>query len=518
MFETLTDRLSNSLHKLSGSSQLTEDNIKDTLREVRMALLEADVALPVARDFVKKVKSEALGQEVLKQLSPGQAFVKIVNDELTEMMGSENQELLLSSKPPVVMLMAGLQGAGKTTTTGKLAKFLQERKKKKVMVVSADVYRPAAIKQLEKVASDVGAMFVPSSTDEAPIDIANRAIEQAKIQFADVLIVDTAGRLAIDEAMMTEIKELTAAINPSETLFVVDSMTGQDAANTAKAFNDALPLTGVILTKTDGDARGGAALSVRAITGKPIKFLGRGEKLDALEPFHPERIAQRILGMGDVLSLVEEVERKIDKEETERMAKKLQKGGSFNFEDLLMQFKQMQNLGGMAGFMDKLPGMNGAAVQEAMAQANPEKQMKSMEAIIQSMTVKERRNPKLLNPSRRRRIAAGSGTSMQDVNRLIKQQQQMAKMMKKLSNPAGMGKMMKAMQSMAGGSGLGKSMGPLFGNDVSDTPQNYSGKGMGGNMNAGQMPNFNQMPDLSKMGGLPGMGGFGKKKKLKKKK
>ena len=312
MFDTLTDRLTQSLRNVTGTGQLNEDNIKDTLREVRMALLEADVALPVTREFIEKVKTEALGQEVLKQLSPGQAFVKIVYDQLTEMMGEANQSLNLSAKPPVVILLAGLQGAGKTTTAGKLARFLKERQKKKVVTVSADVYRPAAIEQLRSVSHDVGVDFIPSTADEKPIDIALRAIEQAKIKFADVLIVDTAGRLHIDESMMDEIKALHAAINPTETLFVVDAMTGQDAANTAKAFNDALPLTGVILTKTDGDARGGAALSVRAITGKPIKFLGMGEKLDALEPFHPERIAQRILGMGDVLSLVEEVERKID--------------------------------------------------------------------------------------------------------------------------------------------------------------------------------------------------------------
>ncbi len=310
MFDTLTERLSSSLRNIAGTGQLTEDNIKDTLREVRMALLEADVALPVTRDFVKRVKEQALGAEVLKELAPGQAFVKIVHDELTEMMGSANQQLEMTGKPPVVYLLAGLQGAGKTTTAGKLAKYLQERHKKKVMLVSADVYRPAAIKQLEQVAGQVNAKFVNSSADENPIDIAMRAIEEAKIQYQDILIIDTAGRLAIDEAMMAEIKALTAAVNPSETLFVVDAMTGQDAANTAKAFDDALPLTGVILTKTDGDARGGAALSVRAITGKPIKFLGRGEKLDALELFHPDRIAQRILGMGDVLSLVEEVEQK----------------------------------------------------------------------------------------------------------------------------------------------------------------------------------------------------------------
>ncbi|MGM7339516.1 signal recognition particle protein, partial [Acinetobacter baumannii] len=360
MFDTLTERLTQSLRNVTGSGQLTEDNIKDTLREVRMALLEADVALPVTREFIAKVKEEALGQEVMTQLSPGQAFVKIVYDELTKMMGEANETLDLSAKPPVVVLLAGLQGAGKTTTAAKLARFLKERQKKKVMTVSADVYRPAAIKQLETVSAEVGAGFIPSDPSEKPIDIVNRAIEQAKIQFADVLIVDTAGRLHVDEDMMDEIKELHAAVKPTETLFVVDAMTGQDAANTAKAFNDALALTGVILTKTDGDARGGAALSVRAITGKPIKFLGMGEKLDALEPFHPDRVAQRILGMGDVLSLVEEVERKIDKEKAEKMAKKLQKGGRFNFEDMLMQFEQMKKMGGMMGFLDKLPGMSSA--------------------------------------------------------------------------------------------------------------------------------------------------------------
>ncbi|AXI03151.1 signal recognition particle protein [Aquirhabdus parva] len=455
MFDTLTDRLTQSLRNISGSGQLTEDNIKDTLREVRMALLEADVALAVTREFIEKVKVEALGQEVLKQLSPGQAFVKIVFDQLTLMMGSANESLDLRAKPPVVILLAGLQGAGKTTTAGKLARFLKERQKKKVMTVSADVYRPAAIEQLRSVSADVGALFVPSSSDEKPLAIVQRAIEQAKIQFADVLIVDTAGRLHVDESMMDEIKALHAAINPTETLFVVDSMTGQDAANTAKAFNDALPLTGVILTKTDGDARGGAALSVRAITGKPIKFLGMGEKLDALEPFHPERVAQRILGMGDVLSLVEEVERNIDKEKAEKMAKKLQKGGKFNLEDMMLQFEQMRSMGGMAGFLDKLPGMGGSGMQQALDQAKPEVAMKGMEAIIQSMTIKERRNPELINASRKRRIAAGCGKEIQDVNRLLKQHEQMAKMMKKLANPAGMMKMMKAMKNMGGGGGFG---------------------------------------------------------------
>ncbi|MDO4449493.1 MAG: signal recognition particle protein [Moraxella sp.] len=460
MFDTLTERLSGSLHKLAGQSTLTEDNIKDTLREVRMALLEADVALPVARDFVAKVKAQALGQEVLKELAPGQAFVKIVYDELTEMMGSANQALEMTGKPPVVYLLAGLQGAGKTTTAGKLAKFLQDKQGKKVMLVSADVYRPAAINQLEFVASQVGAMFVPSSVDEKPIDIANRAIEQAKIQFADILIIDTAGRLAIDEEMMTEIKELTEAVNPTETLFVVDSMTGQDAANTAKAFNDALPLTGVILTKTDGDARGGAALSVRVITGKPIKFLGRGEKLEALELFHPERIAQRILGMGDVLSLVEEVENKIDREQAERMAQKIQKGGEFDLDDLLTQFQQMKNMGGMAGFLDKMPGMSGANIQEALAQAKPEEKVKQMEALIHSMTPFERQNPDKITPSRKRRIAAGSGKQIQDVNALLKQHKQMAKMMKMISRPDGIEKMMRAVQGLTKGMSGG---GPLFG-------------------------------------------------------
>lgn len=471
MFDTLTERLTQSLKHVTGSGQLTEDNIKDTLREVRMALLEADVALPVARDFIAQVKEQALGQEVLTQLSPGQAFVKIVYDELTKMMGEANETLDLNAKPPVVILLAGLQGAGKTTTAGKLATFLKERQKKKVAMVSADVYRPAAIKQLQTVAGDVGAIFIESNVDEKPVDIALRAIETAKIQFADVLIVDTAGRLHIDEDMMDEIKAVHQAIQPTETLFVVDSMTGQDAANTAKAFNDALPLTGVILTKTDGDARGGAALSVRAITGKPIKFLGIGEKLDALEPFHPERVAQRILGMGDVLSLVEEVERSVDKENAKKMAQKLQKGGEFTFEDMLMQFEQMNRMGGMMGFLDKLPGMNTAGMREAVEQANPEKHIEKMKAIIFSMTLKERRNPDLINASRKKRIAKGCGMEVADVNKLLKQHEQMAKMMKKLANPAGISKMLRSLGNLqrqfSGGMG-----GPLFGNPNASNDQN----------------------------------------------
>lgn len=478
MFDNLTDRLSHSLRNVTGSGRLTEDNIKDTLREVRMALLEADVALPVVKDFIDRIREQALGQEVMQALSPGQAFVKIVHDELVRTMGDANESLNLATTPPAVILMAGLQGAGKTTTVGKLAKYLQEREKKKVLVVSADVYRPAAIKQLEMVAADVGAIFFPSTPDQHPNDIARGAIAEGKLKFADVVIIDTAGRLHIDEEMMGEIKSLHAAINPVETLFVVDAMTGQDAANTAKAFNDALPLTGVILTKTDGDARGGAALSVRMITGKPIKFLGIGEKSDALEPFHPDRVASRILGMGDVLSLVEEVERKIDKEKAEKLAKKLQKGKGFDLQDLLEQFQQMRNLGGMGGLLDKLPGMNSAQIQQAMAGGAPEKEMKKMEAIILSMTPVERHKPDVINGSRKRRIATGSGTQIQDVNRVLKQHAQMEKMMKKLSSPSGMMKMMRGMKGMMGQGGGGM-------------PPGMGGPGgMGG------------------MGGLPGPGGL----------
>lgn len=465
MFDNLTERLTLSLKSVTGGGRLTEDNIKDTLREVRMALLEADVALPVVKEFVERIKEKALGQEVMKALSPGQAFVKIVHDELVELMGSANESLSLAVAPPAVILMAGLQGAGKTTTVAKLARYLKEREKKKVLVASADIYRPAAIKQLETVAAEVGAIFYPSTVNDDPIDIAKGAIADAKLKFADVVIIDTAGRLHIDEDMMGEIKRLHAAINPAETLFVVDAMTGQDAANTAKAFNEALPLTGVILTKTDGDARGGAALSVRQITGKPIKFLGIGEKTDALEPFYPDRIAQRILGMGDVLSLVEEVERKLDKEKADKLAKKLKKGKGFDLQDLLEQFQQMRNLGGMGGLIDKLPGMNSAEVQKAMAGGAPEKEMKRMEAIILSMTPAERRKPDLINGSRKRRIANGAGAQIQDVNRVLKQHAQMEKMMKKLASPGGMMKMMRGMKNAfpggmpAGGLGIDPSAG-----------------------------------------------------------
>ncbi len=458
MFENLTDRLSHSLKKVTGQAKLTEENIKGTLREVRMALLEADVALPVVKQFIAQVRKRAIGHEVMRSLSPGQEFIKIVNSELVAMMGESSQGLALNAQPPAVILMAGLQGAGKTTSVAKLARYLKEREKKKVMVVSVDVYRPAAIKQLETLAGEVEANFFPSFDNQNPIEIATAAIDEAKKTFADVLIVDTAGRLAVDEAMMSEIKALHQAITPIETLFVVDSMTGQDAANTAKAFDEALALTGVILTKTDGDARGGAALSVRSITGKPIKFMGVGEKVDALEPFHPDRVASRILGMGDVLSLIEEAERKLDKKKAEKLTKKIKKGKSFDLEDFRDQLMQMKNMGGVAGLMDKLPGM-GQMAQAAQQQVN-DKSLGQMEAIISSMTTKERKFPDVINNSRKRRIAQGSGTQIQDINRLLKQHKQMQKMMKKFTKKGGMANMMRGMQGMmppgGGGGPLGR--------------------------------------------------------------
>jgi signal recognition particle subunit SRP54 len=452
MFENLTDRLGQSLRNIRGKGRLTEDNIKDTLREVRMALLEADVALPVVREFVANVKQRAVGSEVSKSLSPGQVFVKIVQSELEAIMGEANEKLDLSAQPPAVVLMAGLQGAGKTTTVGKLAKLLHERERKKVMVVSADVYRPAAIKQLETLAADVGVTFFPSNVEQKPQDIVEAAIEQAKKGFFDVLLVDTAGRLHVDESMMQEIQALHASVKPVETLFVVDAMTGQDAANTAKAFDEALPLTGVVLTKADGDARGGAALSVRHITGKPIKFMGMGEKLDALEPFYPERIASRILGMGDVLSLIEEVERNVDKDKASKLANKVKKGKGFDLQDFKDQLEQMRGMGGMMSLLDKMPGMGQMA--QHVDEAAGDKTFKQMEAIINSMTKKERARPELIKGSRKRRIAAGSGTQIQDVNRLLKQFTQMQKMMKKMTG-GGMHKMMKKMKGMMPPGGMG---------------------------------------------------------------
>ena len=454
MFENLTERLSKSLRNISGRGRLTDENIKETLREVRMALLEADVALPVVKEFVNRVKERAVGQEVSKSLSPGQAFIKIVQAELVAVMGEANESLNLATQPPAVLLMAGLQGAGKTTSVAKLAKFLKERQKKKVLVVSADVYRPAAIKQLETLARDIGVEFFPSSTEQKPIAIAEAAITHARKQFFDVLIVDTAGRLHVDNEMMDEIKELHQAIRPIETLFVVDAMTGQDAANTAKAFSEALPLTGVILTKADGDARGGAALSVRHITGSPIKFIGIGEKTDALEPFHPERIASRILGMGDVLSLIEEMERKVDKDKAAKLAQKVQKGKGFDLEDFRDQLAQMRNMGGMMGMLDKLPGV--AGLSEELKGKVDDKLTHRMEAIISSMTPAERCNPDIIKGSRKRRIAAGSGVQIQDVNRLLKQFDQMQRMMKQISGKGGLRKLMSGMKGMMPPGGFGR--------------------------------------------------------------
>lgn len=452
MFENLTDRLSQTLRNISGRGRLTDDNIKDALRDVRMALLEADVALPVVRDFINQVKEKAVGQDVNKSLTPGQEFIKIVQNELTIAMGEVNSALDLATQPPAVMLMAGLQGAGKTTSVAKLAKFLKEKQKKKVLVVSADVYRPAAIKQLETLAQAIGVDIFPSEAQQKPVDIAKQALQHAKLHFYDVLIIDTAGRLHVDGEMMEEIKQLHQVMNPIETLFVVDAMTGQDAANTAKAFNEALPLTGVILTKVDGDARGGAALSIRHITGKPIKFLGMGEKTDALEPFFPDRIASRILGMGDMMSLIEELESKVDHEKAEKMAKKFKKGDKFDLNDFLEQLKQMRDMGGMSAMLAKLPGA-GQLPANVKAQMDDKITVK-MEAMIQSMTFKERLNPEIIKGSRKRRIAIGSGTQVQDVNKLLKQFDDMQRMMKKMKG-GGMMKMMRNMKGMMGGGGMG---------------------------------------------------------------
>lgn len=445
MFENLTDRLSKTLKTLRGQGRLSEDNIKDSLREVRQALLEADVALPVVRDFIDKVREKALGEEVVGSLSPGQALVKVVNDELVAIMGHQHDGLDLNQKPPITILMAGLQGAGKTTTVAKLARRLIEVDKKVVMVASADIYRPAAIDQLQTLAGEVNAIFHPSDIKQKPVDIAKQAQDAARKQNVDVLILDTAGRLAIDQQMMDEIKAIHKAVTPTETLFVVDSMTGQDAANTAKAFGEALPLSGVVLTKTDGDARGGAALSVRHITGKPIKYIGSGEKTDALEAFHPDRMASRILGMGDILSLVEQAHEKVDHEKAEKLAKKVKKGKGFDLEDLRDQFMQMDKMGGLGSMIDKLPGM-GAGVAQAMQNPAHTRQMKRMVAIIDSMTPKERRKPEVINGSRKRRMAMGSGTEIQDVNRLLKQHKQMQKMMKKMGSKGGMANMMRGLK------------------------------------------------------------------------
>jgi len=458
MFENLQGRFAKVLNNLRGQGRLTEDNIQETLREVRMALLEADVALPVVREFVEHVRQQALGEEVAKSLTPGQVLIKVVHDELVRVMGEANAALDLSTQPPAVVLMAGLQGSGKTTSVAKLARWLAERQKKRVMVVSCDIYRPAAIEQLRTLSAEVGAEFFPSRADQDPLTIARAALDSARKHYKDVLIVDTAGRLHIDQAMMDEIRALHAALDPIETLFVVDSMTGQDAANTAKAFADTLPLTGVILTKTDGDARGGAALSIRHITGKPIKFIGVGEKTTALEPFYPERLASRILDMGDVVSLVEEVQRKVDHEEAQRLVQKLKKGG-FDLADFRDQIKQMASMGGMAGLMDKLPGMG--QIPDHVKQQVNDKEMKRLVAMIDSMTPKERAFPDIIKGSRKRRIAAGSGTQVQDLNRLLKQFTQMQKVMKKMKG-GGMAKMLRGLKGrLPGGMGGMGGMGGL---------------------------------------------------------
>jgi signal recognition particle subunit SRP54 len=443
MFDGLSERLAATSQKLRGQGRLTEKNIDDALRDVRRALLEADVALAVVRSFIEDVKQRALGGGVLTSLTPGQVFISIVQEELVRVMGEQNERLNLAVQPPAVVLMAGLQGAGKTTTVAKLSKLLQDKEKKKSLLVSCDIYRPAAIEQLKTLATQVGAEFFPSSVDQKPVKIAQNAVDYARKHHLDVVIVDTAGRLHIDDEMMAEIQQIHKAVNPVETLFVVDSMTGQDAANTAQAFDQALPLTGVVLTKTDGDARGGAALSIRQITGKPIKFMGTGEKIDGLEAFHPDRVASRILGMGDVVSLVEDVQNKVDHKKAEKLANKLKKGKSFDFNDLKEQFEQMQNMGGMAGLMDKMPGM-GAMSEKIKGQVD-DREIRRMIAIIQSMTAKERRFPDIIKGSRKRRIAQGCGLQVQDVNKLMKQQLQMRKMMKKMSK-GGMAAMMRGMK------------------------------------------------------------------------
>lgn len=455
-FSSLSERLNKVIKNLRGQGRLTKENIQETLRDIRIALLEADVALPVAVEFIKQIEEKAVGEEVLGSLTPGQVLIKIVHDQLVHIMGDENASLDLKTQPPVVILMAGLQGSGKTTTVAKLARWLKENQKKSVLVASCDIYRPAAIEQLQTLAKSIAIEFYPSSSSDKPVDIANAAVQAAKNKGIDVVIIDTAGRLHIDQEMMAEIKQLHQAINPHETLFVVDSMTGQDAANTAKAFNEALPLTGVVLTKADGDARGGAALSIRHITGKPIKFIGVGEKIDALEPFHPDRIASRILGMGDILTLVEEAERNFDKQKAEKLAKKIKKGKTFDLEDFKDQLKQIHNMGGVMGIMSKLPGMN-QLPSHVKDQMN-DKKLKRIEAIIDSMTPKERKFPDRIKNSHKRRISLGSGTTIQDINQLLKQFTQMQKMMKKMSKKGGLMKMMRGLQGKfpfgAGGGGM----------------------------------------------------------------
>ena len=446
MFDNLTGRLARVVKTLRGEARLTESNVQEALREVRVALLEADVALPVVKTFIDNVRAKALGQEVIGSLTPGQAAVGVVYRELVALMGEKNDALDLATQPPAVILLAGLQGSGKTTTAGKLARWLRKELRKKVLLASCDVYRPAAIEQLKTLAGQVEAEFFPSAAGEKPVDIAARALDYARRHYADVLIVDSAGRLAIDQDMMREIGELHAALKPIETLFVVDAMQGQDAVNTAKAFADALPLTGIVLTKLDGDARGGAALSVRSVTGKPVKFAGVGEKLDALEPFHPDRMASRILGMGDVLSLIEDVHKSVDIAEAEKLAQKVKSGKDFDLEDFKQQVAQMRKMGGLAGLADKLPGNLGQLAQQG-ALGMDDKAIRRLEGIINSMTPGERAKPELIKASRKRRIAAGAGATVQEVNRLLNQFEQTQKMMKMMAK-GGMAKMMRSMKGM----------------------------------------------------------------------
>ncbi len=445
MLDNLTSRLSGVIKTLRGQARLTESNIQDALREVRMALLEADVALPVVRELIESIREKALGQEVLGSLTPGQTFIGIVHQELANLMGGRNAALDLAAVPPAVILMAGLQGAGKTTTTGKLAKWIRESAKKKVLLVSCDVYRPAAIEQLKTIAAQLGIEFFASDPSQKPLDIAKAALDHGRRHYFDVLIVDTAGRLAVDEAMMKEIAELHAGVNPVETLFVVDAMQGQDAVNTAKAFSETLPLTGVVLTKLDGDARGGAALSVRHVTGKPIKFVGVGEKLSGLEVFHPERMASRILGMGDVLSLIEEATKNVDQEEAKKLAQKVKSGKGFDLEDFKAQMQQMKKMGGLNALMDKLP----AQLAQAGTQVD-DRALARIEGIINSMTRLERAKPEIIKASRKRRIATGAGVTVQEVNRLLTQFEQMQKMIKMVSK-VGMAKMLRGMKGMLPG-------------------------------------------------------------------
>jgi len=448
MFKNLSERLSTSFKKISGKASISESNIEETLRDVRVALLEADVALPVVKDFLSHVKERALGHEVRNSLNPGQQFLKIVEAELTTVMGEENQSLEISVQPPAVILMTGMQGSGKTTSSAKLARYLKEQQRKKVMMVSVDRNRAAAIKQLEILASEVGVDCFPTNTLDKPTETIESAIAAAKKNLADVLIIDTAGRLHIDHEMMSELKSICDIAKPTETLFVIDSMVGQDALNIAKSFNERIDLTGIILTKLDGDTRGGAALSVRQITGKPIKFIGVGEKIDSLEPFHPERLVSRILGMGDMLSLIEDIERKIDKEKAQKLAGKVTRGSGFDLDDLREQIQQMQKMGGVAGLIDKIPGMTN--INQMASGSDVSDEFSRMEVIIDSMTRQERRNPEILNGSRKRRITAGSGTTIQDLNRLIKQHKQMSKMMKKMKGKG----MQNMMRGLTGGSGF----------------------------------------------------------------